>query len=791
IDNSIILVNQEYNGGNGDLSVNISDNMLDLKAGNTSFVLYSSNNPYGGHEFNITGTNMPIKIGSIINDTLQSIRYNFENADTIGLIQNKYNVRDIQFRNGGYIGKYISTDGELTINAGNTLVIDSMYLLAQGQQYYHNFFGNFYFTDTFYVAGNGCFKNYLTGQNGYTYFSMPSGKEVQLDFLTIQDIDASGISRFYGGINSTDNGGNVNIDFSTGTSYTTTLTTNTYCAQGNSYTINVNANPFRRGQRWEDPSTNTILGYADSLNVTPITFPATYNFISSYGTSCEQTDVITLYQNTWAQNASTVFTNAYDSNWYDCQNWDQHQFADSTSRVVIPSGKVAKITTDVVAWARTLEIESGGTLIIEGGSLSIWDSLINNGSIIHTNDSVIFRGTSNSAVVGNDCEFYNLYMNKRLTGSLTIGSTNVSISNKLTLNRGVIYTKSSYPLVILDNATSDSGYIKSYIDGEVGKKGNDAFVFPTGDDGRWSPIGISAPTSTNTQFVAEYFSTGYSDTTTTSGVGHISKVEYWNLDRSGSSDGVKVKLFWTDSAYSKVINTDSNNLIVSHYNGTDWERIAFQQSSSSGNFGWIESKVVTSFSPFTFGSPNNNNPLPITLVDFSGQWQNDSRILNWSTASEINCSHYLLSVSTDGKHFSDIVKVNANQNGINYQNRHYTYNDLSFVGDASVLYYQLLAVDQDGTSSKLPLVKLEKNAKSNQSIVVYPVPFDNHINLNRLGEYMNGKIYVYNSLGQEIANQNVLGASLEMNTIAWMNGIYFVKLIDSNGQEVSVVKIVK
>ncbi len=102
--------------------------------------------------------------------------------------------------------------------------------------------------------------------------------------------------------------------------------------------------------------------------------------------------------------------------------------------------------------------------------------------------------------------------------------------------------------------------------------------------------------------------------------------------------------------------------------------------------------------------------LPVTLTSFTGKKQKDAIQLNWTTASEINNSHFEVLRSTDGEIFSAIAKINGNGNSDVVRN--YSYTDQNpFAGTN---YYQLNQVDLDGKSAKSEMISINADLKKTE-----------------------------------------------------------------------------
>ncbi len=111
--------------------------------------------------------------------------------------------------------------------------------------------------------------------------------------------------------------------------------------------------------------------------------------------------------------------------------------------------------------------------------------------------------------------------------------------------------------------------------------------------------------------------------------------------------------------------------------------------------------------------------LPVSYIRFTGNEINNTVVLNWTTAREINNSHFNIQRSSNGIEFENISKVNGkgNSSAIN----EYTFSDATIQNGN--LYYRLQQVDFDGKSSYSSIVVIKRNRDSKTEIIVYPNPF--------------------------------------------------------------------
>lgn len=87
--------------------------------------------------------------------------------------------------------------------------------------------------------------------------------------------------------------------------------------------------------------------------------------------------------------------------------------------------------------------------------------------------------------------------------------------------------------------------------------------------------------------------------------------------------------------------------------------------------------------------------LPVKLVSFTAQKENNKVLLQWSTATESNSKNFVVQYSVDQKDWSDIGTVAAAGNSNSIINYQYLYTN----PPNGVNYYRLLQTDLDGKSS--------------------------------------------------------------------------------------------
>ncbi|TGE25644.1 T9SS type A sorting domain-containing protein [Hymenobacter aquaticus] len=293
-----------------------------------------------------------------------------------------------------------------------------------------------------------------------------------------------------------------------------------------------------------------------------------------------------------------------------------------------------------------------------------------------------------------------------------------SLSGTLTLTAGLLRTSATGLLTLTATAAATEGNAASYVEGPLRKLGSSAFVFPLGKAGIWARLAITAPASPASAFTAEYFASAYGNTTFTPPLKKVSAVEYWNLDRTGSTDAVGVRLYWEDGSRSG-IDAFTTDLHVARFDGSTWVSEGNGGLSGALAAGSVASAgPVASFGPFTFGAADV--PLPVKLVSFTATERQPGVVtLLWRTASEENNQGFGVERSLDGKDWQQLAFVEGR--GTTASTSNYTFQDQAApVGD--LLYYRLRQVDTDGTVAYSPVATIARTAEQGQPIKLALAP---------------------------------------------------------------------
>lgn len=299
-------------------------------------------------------------------------------------------------------------------------------------------------------------------------------------------------------------------------------------------------------------------------------------------------------------------------------------------------------------------------------------------------------------------------------------NTEIIVGTLLTLTNRYFISSSANPVTLVDNATVTGAANASFVSGPVRKTGDDAFTFPVGKSGFYRPITMANPGSSTDQFSGEYFladpNPSYSVTSKDASINHLSRCEYWMLNRTAGSSNVLVTLSWNTTSCGV---TNLSQLVVAAWDGTTWKDQQNGLTTGTTSAGTVRSLAAVSiFGPFTLGSTTTNNPLPITLTSFTALANGNSVALNWTTATEVNNDKFIVERTADGTEFKEVSIVSGAGNST--ATLRYATKDLQPLTGTS--YYRLKQVDYDGQFTYSKLVPVFVESVGSFNFTVYPNP---------------------------------------------------------------------
>jgi hypothetical protein len=254
-----------------------------------------------------------------------------------------------------------------------------------------------------------------------------------------------------------------------------------------------------------------------------------------------------------------------------------------------------------------------------------------------------------------------------------------------------------------------------------------------------------------------------------------------------NKDGAYVYVLWAKNPNDATEDFSATYSFPSAWDPAIGQRMEWNYSATGTVAGQAPQGIVLSSAP-SFFTLQSANQLPVSLLNFTANRQNDRIVLSWFTGNEHNTLGFEVQRSTDGINFRTIGFVKAKGNSSSVQQ--YSYSDDA---SASLINYRLKIIDHDGGNqySHTILIKPEEAA---QKISVVN-PFSDKIEL-KLAKTPSSKIEVYlfdfsgRLIGREtFSNQDhaVLHFNNKLNTLS--RGVYLLDVkIDAQTFRKKIVK---
>ncbi len=270
---------------------------------------------------------------------------------------------------------------------------------------------------------------------------------------------------------------------------------------------------------------------------------------------------------------------------------------------------------------------------------------------------------------------------------------------------------------------------------------------------------------------------------------------YWN-DNAHSGAGSICEHGFDYGDDSDFVPTD---LAVAYWDGSMWNDVEYNSGASSliHDGGHITSRFEVPFGAksqtfITYGSKDNDNPLPVELISFTADCYGNTADLIWQTASETNNKGFIIERSYDAENFAQIGFVN----GAGNSNRITSYSFTDNKPENNEVYYRLKQVDTDNkfTLSNIVITDCKNIDIPETTFIVYPNPFKSDINI--VTENLPKEeaiINIYNMLGSLIYQSKVNPVNGQSFTNIDLEhlppAMYVVKLI--SGDYIGIAKIEK
>jgi PA14 domain len=398
----------------------------------------------------------------------------------------------------------------------------------------------------------------------------------------------------------------------------------------------------------------------------------------------------------------------------------------------------------------TVGADDGYRLSLDGGSTWVIDHWVDQ-SYAYSTYTVSLNGTYNMVL-----EYYENDGDNRVTFSLATscsGTEDPAVYGSSNQWKGYIYDGTnfnSYKGMINEGTVSNADFDENF----------------GGDNVMFSTSGCSVQTETfSARFrLTKYFANGTYLFT-------VGGDDGFRLSLDGGSTWVINQ--WWDQSFTTAYYTGSlhgtYNIVLEFYENGGQNRVSFS------------SQVQTI--------------LPIRLLSFSGEPENERAFLHWAISADSDPDHFELERSSDGISFSQIASI-AGTSGTNSGTElGFTYRDGS--APAGKSFYRLKMIDMTGTNSYSPIVSLNLENVSATRVRVYPTLTHTGLVYLKASRTLDNTVILVTDLSGRILARKNAGSIPEQQQLPLDNllsalqpGLYLLK-ITSNQQAVATEKIIK
>jgi hypothetical protein len=428
----------------------------------------------------------------------------------------------------------------------------------------------------------------------------------------------------------------------------------------------------------------------------------TLNYSGGYGITTNNGGIIGASQNSRLNFTSSgqITSGLFQSDIYD--------LLIGTNATVSSAGSYTILNSLIVANGATFFKEDGSFITFKG-------NLVNNGSVIDGTSlegSFLFdNNTTDQTISGQPVTFVNLNVAKTsakliLTAPITIRG-NLALSSTIENDNSLITLGSSAnPGTLVHTGGRITGALRRYFANATGTN----YYFPIGNSTRTRGVTINMSQAPGEdQYITAQYMPGtpqvnntslYSGLPLTTADGQLiqnyDEEGYWQIDPKQYDSGIDAANYTISLQMNNVsgVNDFSKTRVIKADGPSHISWSALSHVSTSGdNTNYTLTASGNGFSWFNAGGDNNNNPLPVELVSFSGTCEEGVVNLTWQTASEFNSSHFDVEKSRDGENWQVINTVAS----AGTSNELITYQSADKNGTDGNNYYRLRQMDIDGT----------------------------------------------------------------------------------------------
>ena len=378
----------------------------------------------------------------------------------------------------------------------------------------------------------------------------------------------------------------------------------------------------------------------------------------------------------------------------------------------------------------------------------------------------------------------NVVMNNSSTGLTLLTNMYIKNTGVLSLTNGVMNT-GAFRLEVANSAASavPSGNASSYINGYLRRyftSNTNTYSFPMGNSASYRLAQIVNNNVTgiiyfDAFFLSPFTNTGSLNPVTAVDAGSIYSTicseGIWQItpDANPTGGNYAINLWFdgggtspfagiVDNRFGPVKRANSSTL------ASDWTALGgtLNTAGTAGRTvagGYARRNGWTTFSQYAIAL--SSFPLPVELIQFSGECSGNSTVLTWVTQQEINNDYFTVERSMDGTTFIPVGTVSGQINSADVNSYVFT-DDQYNPAYAQSRYYRLKQTDLDGRFTYSETIVVHCTVMSdNNEIVIINVDGNDQIIVKFPKENQKYRVTITDNLGRSLLNKSFSVSELD------------------------------
>lgn len=435
--------------------------------------------------------------------------------------------------------------------------------------------------------------------------------------------------------------------------------------------------------------------------------------------------------------------------------------------------------------AQGLNIGSNATMIVSGPAQLVIDNghFTNNGLFQAGSGSVVFSGNSPvaAAIKGSSpTAFYNLQLN-RPEGGLQL-EQNISVAQELQMDGGLLQLNQHETDLLTTGSIINETEVNR-ITGLTGGTVKRQVTLTAPSYVNPGNIGLSISSANNpgvTTIIRQHLSATNPDGSHT-----ISRrYSIAAANNSGLDATLRFQFF---EAELNGLSEDELQYMESADEAT-WLNGSRDGLSAAGK--WVEKNGFQSFDNYYTLGGIPGTPLPLELISFTAQLQNNTVVLDWELVNN-NLAVDNIEVERSATAANNSFQTIGEQGAADARQLKFRFVDARPLSGAS--FYRLKMTGVDGSVAYSPVRRVVNQQIARTSVSIYPVPARERLQVNLEAAQSAGvTVRLYHVNGQVAMQQNVT-LQTGMNTFALdlsqlTEGVYILKFSDASYADVKVIK---